>query len=787
MRLRDLRWYLLACIILVISYLAIAFCFYLPVRAKAIQSMETLSLEAAGSDVAILNNEISAYYEQFENQNFTGIETDFNKSSYYNKMEEQKIKIATGNEFFDNGDTQLYVFFCRYDTEDESILGGSIPLERLLSFSEFKTVVFTSSLTIKHNTITSEPIGTLSRLLDDESFASAELTEDYAKVYRIAGEEGIFAVQSFYEYYYGVFIPLESAFYSVQWVLVQALIFFGVGVLILIALLVIIILGVRKASVLLRVDRHSVQTNHAIILRVKKDGKLIYANPTFKRLFDLKQIPDVNELKEVHTEEPIFKYFKTKKTIECFYRNQETVKYFQLTPIGVLSTYYLVGSDITEQYERIQSLEMLNGKNEHTGCDNNFALTNLFPTLTATAQTDLAFVEFQVDKWYDVLSLFGNETYYLMLQELLAILKNQFEDSPIYQTRDEIFLVLVPNVDVEDVLVNVRKIEEILRKPFLVKSNHIYVHCKMSVVNVVKSEMSQITLDEVKKRLEIAYNNGLELKKDIIVYNDAMAGVLTQTAQMEEDLKIAIEKEEFEMYLQPQYDIVANKIVGFEALIRWNHPKYLKKSPQAFIELAEQRGYILDISKFVLKESLRIAKQLEDYHITISMNLSPVQILQVGFVNDLIEQFNRNHLKPGSVALEITETFLVENFTLVNEKLKLLKNAGFSIHLDDFCTGYSSMTYLTELPADTIKIDYSFTKYVDTNQVNHSIVSCICTLAKELNLNVICEGVETQAQQEVIRKLGCRVIQGYLISRPIPYAEALKLLEEKNGGKKGER
>ena len=151
----------------------------------------------------------------------------------------------------------------------------------------------------------------------------------------------------------------------------------------------------------------------------------------------------------------------------------------------------------------------------------------------------------------------------------------------------------------------------------------------------------------------------------------------------------------------------------------------------------------------------------------------------------MVEQFNYNKLKKGSVALEITENVLMDNFILIKEKLKLLKEAGFEIHLDDFCTGYSSMSYLTEFAVDTLKIDYNFTRYVDTNKVNYSIVSCICTLAKELGLSVICEGVETEAQKDVVKKLGCRTIQGFYVSKAMPFNDALEFLKEHNLKKGG--
>jgi EAL domain-containing protein (putative c-di-GMP-specific phosphodiesterase class I) len=259
-----------------------------------------------------------------------------------------------------------------------------------------------------------------------------------------------------------------------------------------------------------------------------------------------------------------------------------------------------------------------------------------------------------------------------------------------------------------------------------------------------------------------------------------MDRIIVATEEMEKALVKGLKENEFRMFLQPQYNVTTERIDGFEALLRWNNPKYKDKSPQVYVELAEQRGHMLDIGRFVIKESFRLAKALESYDIHISINVSPIQILQVGFAGEIIETAESLNLNPNNIAIEITESFLMENFMLVNEKLKLLKQKGFRIHLDDFCTGYSSMLYLKDLPVDSIKIDREFTKYVETSNVNLNIVKTICSLANNLDLGIICEGVETEEQRDIIQKLGCDVIQGFLISKAVSFDMAKELLEKHN-------
>lgn len=786
MRLRDLRWHILAAVILLCSYAALVVGFYLPIRAKAITSLQTVTEEIVQQDVSVVSDTINSYYKRFSIGDFTNIHTEFDKTGYASLMDGKSILIAESSHILKNNDASLAVFFYNSEVSSDEYCGGYIYLEDILSNFDQKFIVFNSSNGIKYNQITEQNYGTMNLLLNDDSFASHfsenfKVGEPYSKIYTVEKEEGVLAVVSYLDYYIGVFYPLNTIIFSVQWALTQAITFFIVGVVIIALILVIIILGCRKAAVILRVDRHSVENAHSLIIRVKKDGTIIFTNLAFKKLCNLKKLPDLNDFKEVHSKEPIFKYFKEKKTIQCFYESEAGTKYFQFTPIGVVSTFYLVGSDITEEFIRIQELEALNGKNEYTGCDNNFALSNLYPSIMAQANSDLAFVEFSIYKYLDIISLFGNDNFQILLNELLSILKVQFEGNSIYQIRDERFMIIVPNQNVKDVVELCNKTILLLKKPVLVRRNNIYVNLKCVICNLIQEEQEGVTLQEVKRRIELAYHTIVGFaEKDVALYDSAMEGVISARMQLEEDLKLAIEQQQFLQYLQPQFDLHKNKIVGFESLIRWNDPKYMDKSPQEFIELAEHKGYILDISKFVINNTFALAKRLEKYDITISMNLSPIQIIQVGFVNELKSKFDEYQLKPGSIALEITETFLMENFSLVNEKLKVLKKEGFQIHLDDFGTGYSSMVYLKDLPVDAIKIDYQFTKYVDTNKVNYSIVSCISTLAKELGLDVIVEGVETKSQQDVVKKLGCRIIQGFSIGKAMPIEEAEKMLNKMN-------
>lgn len=589
-------------------------------------------------------------------------------------------------------------------------------------------------------------------------------------------------------------IPTSEALLGVSWVIDQALVFFFAEIFVMVAMLVIIILGARRASQLLRADRRATEATTAIVIRIDKTGKVIFANNTFKQIYGSGKIISVNDFIDVETNEEILNTIKQNKAFECSFQdtNAET-RYLQLTPLYISSSYYLMGVDITQSYLRRKHLEVMSGRNEYTNQENGFILNNQYTTILDENQGyDVAFAEFNVDKHDELISVFGESTFGLILQEILKIIKDDYPDLRIYHESTSKFMVIMPNNDIKEVTDKISNTLSTFDRPITVRQYNVYVKMKVVIFNYRRSEFdnqfnddgtkkNDVTIETIKTKLDLAYLNMKSLTgKNYLVYEPNMDQTIYLADEMEKDIETGLLNNEFEMYLQPQYDVFKDKIDGFEALIRWHNPKYMDKSPQVFIEIAEQRGHMLDIGKFVITESFKLAKQLEVYHVHVSVNVSPVQLLQVGFVQQLIDEFDKLGLKPGSIAIEITETLLMGNMQLVTEKLKLLRQKGFTIHLDDFCTGYSSMLYLKDLPVDVLKIDKEFTKYIVNNKTHQAIVECICNLGNELGLDLVCEGVETEEQKEMVKKMKCRLIQGYYISKAIPYAEAVELIEKYN-------
>jgi EAL domain-containing protein (putative c-di-GMP-specific phosphodiesterase class I) len=242
---------------------------------------------------------------------------------------------------------------------------------------------------------------------------------------------------------------------------------------------------------------------------------------------------------------------------------------------------------------------------------------------------------------------------------------------------------------------------------------------------------------------------------------------------------LGIRYQQFELYYQPQMDS-ARHVIGAETLIRWHHPDRGLVMPGQFIQLAEDSGLILPIGQWILetacKQLLAWAAQPHTAHLVLAVNVSARQYLQADFAEKLIALLDRTGVDPTKLKLELTESMLVENVEDIIVKMSALKAKGVGFSLDDFGTGYSSLSYLKRLPLDQLKIDQSFVRDVMTDPNDASIVRAIITLGLNLGLDVIAEGVETEAQLQILLANGCKAFQGYLFSKPVPIAQFDSLL-----------
>jgi EAL domain-containing protein (putative c-di-GMP-specific phosphodiesterase class I) len=248
---------------------------------------------------------------------------------------------------------------------------------------------------------------------------------------------------------------------------------------------------------------------------------------------------------------------------------------------------------------------------------------------------------------------------------------------------------------------------------------------------------------------------------------------------LEGRIKRAIEKEEFKLFYQPQVDLGTGKMVGMEALLRWEVSELGMMPPSEFIPVAEETGLIVPLGEWVLRTACIQNKMWQNAklpHMSVAVNLSGRQFHHQNLVEKVVAALQESRLEPQWLELEITETYAMEDADFTLAILKELKRLGVRISMDDFGTGYSSLSHLKHFPIDTLKIDRSFIKDLATDPKEEAIVSAIIVLAHSLGMDVVAEGVETPEELAIVKKHHCDKMQGYLFSRPVPVPDFEKLL-----------
>lgn len=299
-------------------------------------------------------------------------------------------------------------------------------------------------------------------------------------------------------------------------------------------------------------------------------------------------------------------------------------------------------------------------------------------------------------------------------------------------------------------------------------------HCSASI-GVAIFDPLMLSAQDGFKQAELALYQAKNLERGSArIFEPQMQEVAATRLKLESELRIAIDNGQLEVYYQPQVD-TRGTLLSFEALIRWNHPQHGLYSPASFIPLAESNGQILAIGQFVLisacKQLERWSKQPESSKIILAVNVSAREFFDEGFVDKVIQSLSRFSFNPTRLELELTESQFITNFDQALVKIAALKGMGLRLSIDDFGTGYSSLSRLKKLPFDQLKIDASFVRDLVTNPSDAAIVKTIVELGKSLRVEVLAEGVETQAQMDALIALGCEKFQGYLQGKPMPISQ----------------
>lgn len=443
--------------------------------------------------------------------------------------------------------------------------------------------------------------------------------------------------------------------------------------------------------------------------------------------------------------------------------------------------------ELANKYEELKTSEERNKKLAYTDyltdLPNRVSFSEKLDHITATLRKEeiIAIMYIDLDNFKNINDVLGHS----YGDELLIDVKDRVKqvlDENDYFARfggDE-FIILTQNIEsTEQYEEKIRKVQKVFSYPFILSMREFFVTTSIGVAFAPRDGKSTQTL--IKNVDAAMYAAKAMGKNTYYYYDESINESLLNKIELQSELRNALQNNEFRVYYQAQIDLKKDRIVGFEALVRWMHPEKGMISPAGFVQVAEETGLIVPIGRWVLFEACRQLKLWDEagfHDISIAVNLSARQFKDADIVAMVEEAIRVNQIDPKRLDLEITESIALENIDYSVEIIKSLKELGVRFSLDDFGTGYSSMNYLKHLPVNNLKIDKSFLDKVSDNSSDQKIVSTIITLAQTLDLVVIAEGVESSEQAVFLKNVNCNQAQGYLYSKPIPEDEAGRLLQE---------
>ncbi len=372
-----------------------------------------------------------------------------------------------------------------------------------------------------------------------------------------------------------------------------------------------------------------------------------------------------------------------------------------------------------------------------------------------------------------------------LLKRIAQRIKKRVRDEDIIaRLGGDEFIILISEAgdNIDDATNNVvtfsDEILQLFSTPFIINEHEI--HTTVSIGTTV-FPLAETTPDNLLQKADVALyeakNSGRNTAR---LFLPEMQKTVDNRRAIEKSLHQALEKNELELYYQPQVD-VNNNIFGVEALLRWNHPEKGIVTPDQFIGIAEKSFLIISIGEWVLKTACsQLAALSLENNLTICINVSPRQFADLLFTDKIKQVITETGVNPKNVQLEITEGMVLKNIDETIEKMKKLKQLGISFSIDDFGTGYSSLAYLKRLPINILKIDKSFVTDVTTNSNDSVIVETIIAMAQHMKIEIVAEGVETQQTMDFLKTKGCMKFQGYLFGKPLSLKELILLLKNRH-------
>ncbi len=423
--------------------------------------------------------------------------------------------------------------------------------------------------------------------------------------------------------------------------------------------------------------------------------------------------------------------------------------------------------------ERTAELEYLAYHDRLTSLPNRTSFVDRFSTAMTSAKTNghlAAVILISLDRFKNINDTLGHVAADQLLKHVAMRLQTLFHSEDIVARFEGAeFAVLLNRITLAETEAVCHSIRETFQKSFAVGNQEVYLTASIGI---------SLSSDNTNGASTILQNAGAALHRaktsggnNYQFYTPDMNAASLKRLSLETSIRHAIDHEEFVTFYQPVVDLSSSEIVGMEALVRWQHPQLGLLAPIEFLDLAESTGLIVEISEGVMRaaclQTLRWQEQGRK-ELRIAVNVSARHFRKKDFVDRIVQIIADTGLNPRSLELELTESSIMENPEAATDILKELRRTGITIAIDDFGTGYSSMSYLKRFSVDTLKIDRSFVQGVATDAQDAAMVRAMVTLAHDLDLRVIAEGIETESEVSFLKRLGCDEGQGYLFLKPAP-------------------
>ena len=450
-------------------------------------------------------------------------------------------------------------------------------------------------------------------------------------------------------------------------------------------------------------------------------------------------------------------------------------------------------TDITGQRQSQKRIEELAYFDPLTDLANRRLFKDRLNQAIASAQrnnTQFALLELDLDEFKKVNDSLGHDAGDSLLVEVAKRLSGIVRESDTIARigGDEFSIILKPITQIEDIEIVAKKIIKSIQLPFYIGGEIHKVSTSIgAAVFPIDGKNSQLLIKNSDMAMYAAKESG---KNRVVFFNNSMNEEADARRLLEKNLRNIIDQESFELYYQPQLDLNTNTIIGAEALLRWQDDANRMKSPEELIAVAESTGLIKSLGRLILTRAFsQISELIREGHVNedfkLAVNISAKQFLNPSLPFDIWDLMNKNQIHGHNIELEITESVWLKDYEIANQIIECLNSFNLSVSVDDFGTGFSSLSYLYKLPINKLKIDRSFISDLSQDTRAEDIISTITAVATKLSLDVIAEGIEDESQINTLLALNCHLGQGYLLSKPLPFDKFRQfLLRDRNDLKK---